>query len=656
MTKRLKGIGWRIIFFPVMMIYLEYYFHSAVYDEIDAAVLYPCILGAAVGMLLAMLTIIFKNKGNIVISYLIATMVTLFYIAQMLYYDIFNTFFGLTSIRGAKNALDFKSELFSAVKRCLQYEIGMIIPLLLFILFGIFMISFERPGWKQNAAGAGGAVIAFFIAVLSLNIGGRDPFTPYSLYHGKFVMELSMNKLGVAVTTGRDAQTMLFPDYNSVDIGEFNEAYITADDVNEEGFSPQIDENIDLQALYDNAENEDIKDVTAYVSNQAPTYENRYTGMFEGYNLIYITAESLCRYVVREDWTPALYKIMNEGFVFDNYYNPSWYKSTIDGEFVNCLSQYPSYSKWSMQESSNTYQPYALGNALSGLGYTGKAYHDYGSYFYDRSETHPNLGYDFKAIELGLELPSQDVYFSDLEMMQVVYEDFSKNEPFNVYFMTYSGHLPYDYGNNPIAEKNRTQAERLTEGLPYNDTIRAYIATQLELEYALEYLIEQLERDGLLEKTLFVVTPDHIPVVLESEDYNTLAGKNVSDNKFEMYHSCLGIWNVNMEEPIEVDKICASIDILPTILNLMGINYDSRLLAGRDILYDEPGCAMQSDYSYMSDDICYDVYKGEVLYSAWADKEYTSNTVYDIIKMIEQKYYISDKIIETDYYRYVYGR
>lgn len=656
MDKRFKGIGWRIIFFPAMMIYLEYYFHSAVYEEIDAAVIYPCVFGAAVGMLLALFTIIFKNKGNIVMSYLLAALVTLFYIAQMLYYDIFATFFGLTSITGAKNALDFKSELFRAVKRCLQYEIGMIMPLLLFVLFGIFLISFERPGWKQNAAGAGGAVVALVLSVLSLNIGGREPFTPYSLYHGSFVMELSMHKLGVAVTTGKDAQAMLFPDRNSVDVCEFNEAYITADDVNDEGYGPQIDESIDLQALYDNAEDEEIKNITAYVSNQQPTYENQYTGMFEGYNLIYITAESLSRYVVREDWTPTLYKIMNEGFVFENYYNPSWYKSTIDGEFVNCLSQYPAFSKWSMQESSDTYQPYALGNALSGLGYTSRAYHDYGSYYYDRSDTHPNLGYDFKAIELGLELPSQDTYFSDLEMMQVTYEEFSKDEPFNVYFMTYSGHLPYDYGDNPIAEKNRAEAERLTEGLPYNDTVRAYIAAQLELEYALEYLVEQLERDGLLERTLFVVTPDHIPVVLDSGDYDMLAGANVSDNKFETYHSCLGIWNVNMEEPVAVDKICASIDILPTILNLMGINYDSRLLAGRDILYDEPGCFMLSDYSYMNEDICYDVYRGEVLYSNRADEEATSNAVYDIMNMIEQKYYISDKIIERDYYRYVYGK
>ena len=500
--KRVEGIGWRVLFFPLMMLYLEYYFHMAIFDEIGAALLYPCVFGAAFGMLLAMLTIIFKNKGNMIVSYIIVTIVTLFYIAQLLYYDIFSTFFGFTSITSAKNAMDFKSEMFRSMKNCAQYEIGMMMPLFVFVLFSIIKISFRRPKWKQNVIAGAGTIMALILSVLSLNIAGREPFSPYSLYHGSFVMELSMDKLGMAVTMTKDAQTILFSDNNVVNINEFNADY-TADIGNDEnGYEPQIDQNIDLQSVYDNAENDDVKNITAYISNQNPTYKNQYTGMYEGYNLIYITAESLSRYVVREEWTPVLYKIMNEGFVFNNYYNPSWYKSTIDGEFVNCLSQYPSFSKWNLQESSDTYQPYALGNALGEKGYTCKAYHDYNSYYYDRSETHPNLGYDFKAIGLGLELPSQELYFSDVEMMQVAYEEFSKTEPFNVYFMTYSGHLPYNFNENPIATKNRAEAERLTEGMPCDEAVLAYIACQLEFEYAMEYLIEQLEQDGILEHTL----------------------------------------------------------------------------------------------------------------------------------------------------------
>ena len=104
------------------------------------------------------------------------------------------------------------------------------------------------------------------------------------------------------------------------------------------------------------------------------------------------------------------------------------------------------------------------------------------------------------------------------------------------------------------------------------------------------------------------------------------------------------------------DKICASVDILPTILNLLGMKYDSRLLAGRDILYDEPGYFMLPDYSYKGEDICYDMVSGTVVYSDRENEGETANAVYDRLNWMEQKYYMSDQIIETDYFRYYYGK
>ena len=43
------------------------------------------------------------------------------------------------------------------------------------------------------------------------------------------------------------------------------------------------------------------------------------------------------------------------------------------------------------------------------------------------------------------------------------------------------------------------------------------------------------------------------------------------------------LWNAGMEEPVIVDKACCSVDVLPTLLNLFGFDYDSRMYAGRDI-------------------------------------------------------------------------
>lgn len=652
--KKVKGIGWRIVVFPLTMVWLEYYFHMETFGDIDGKSVYSFVFAIVFGMLIALLTCIFRNRGNKIIAYIFVSATTLVYIAQVLYYYIFGTFFGFFSLKGAGDAFQFRKEVFLAIKMNIGGIVGMLIPLICLIVVGFFFLSYERPQKTKMVILGTTLVMAVVGSVLSLNIGGRELLSAYNLFHRTFVMNVSMKRLGVVTTMGRDIQINLFGG-GEISNQSFNENYITINDIDEDGFEPQIDESLDLEEIYNGAEDSEIKAITAYVSNRKPTYKNEYTGMYEGYNLIYINAESLSPYVVREDWMPMLYKMMHEGFVFNNYYQPTWNKSTIDAEYTNCLSQYPSPNRWSLLETVSTYQPYALGNMLSAKGYDCKAFHDYDFRYYDRSVTHSNMGYDFEAVGYGLNLPSQDKYYSDLEMMQESYNEFTKTEPFHAYFMTYSGHLPYTYKGNPISEKNRTEAERLTEGLPYNDRVRAYIAAQLELEYALEYLVERLEEDDLLDHTLFVISPDHYPYEMHTGDYDVLAQDTVLESEFATYQSCLAIWNSQIKEPIVIDKICAGIDILPTVLNLMGMKYDSRLLMGRDILYKEDGYVSFEDYSYITPYIECDAKNDYVKEREENVNIAKKETVIDLNK-IEQMYKISEKMLEKDYFGYIYKK
>lgn len=652
--KKIKGIGWRMVIFPLIMIYFEYYFRMSLYEEVSSSGIYPFLFAVVTGVFIAMLTCIFRNKGNRIVSYVCVTGATILYIAQIIYHGIFGTFFGFSSFRGAGDAMDFKGEVIQSLKNEYAYILGLLEPLFVFVICSIFLLSFERPEKKKNILGCTTLAIALVGSIFSLNIEGRQLLTPYNLFHGNFIINLSMKRLGLPVTMTRDVQIKIFGGGNLQQL-EFNEDYITIEDRDEYGYEPQVDESLDLKKIYDNTDDQDKKTITAYISNKEPTYKNEYTGLYQGYNLIYINAESLSKYVIREDWTPVLYRMMNDGYRFTNYYQPTWNKSTIDAEYTNCLSQYPSSNKWSLYESASTYQPYALGNELTKKGYTCKAYHDYDFFYYDRSKTHPNMGYDFKAIGYGLELPSQDLYYSDLEMMEETYDEFTSKEPFHAYFMTYSGHLPYEYAGNAISEKNRKEAERLTEGLPFNDTVRAYIAAQLELEYALEFLIDKLETDGLLNHTLFVISPDHFPYELRNGDYNVLAQEDVLDSSFETYHTELGIWNSCMKEPVTVDKICSGVDILPTVLNLMGVDYDSRLLAGHDIFSDQEGYAVFDDYSYITPYVEYDGENNTIKPLNGVTDQAKLESVIDL-NDIDYMFRISYKMLETDYFDYIYNK
>ena len=66
--------------------------------------------------------------------------------------------------------------------------------------------------------------------------------------------------------------------------------------------------DIDFEVLAENEENDQIRSLHNYFATIVPTNKNEYTGMFEGYNLIMITAEGFSPYAVHEELTPTLYK------------------------------------------------------------------------------------------------------------------------------------------------------------------------------------------------------------------------------------------------------------------------------------------------------------------------------------------------------------
>lgn len=749
---------WQMLFFPAAFVYMELVFHIAVYNSIDSNIIHPLLFAAAYGTTFALLCSFWRQIANTIIAYALWTVLSVYYIAQFVYYKIFRTFLSLVSIGGAGDAMNFRTVLFQALKANWYIPVIFLIPLAALIVLGVRIFPFDRcmparcnaqssrstysipnrPCGRTSARSgsktahsktAAAKIILTHVTVCAvtwglsiglLGVHGTAAYSPYNLFHGKYVLELSMNKLGVMMTTTRDGITMAAgsstadaktfeladgsnggrlanggdnADSNTDSNGEgadgtSNAGVHSGNDSNTGGYeggqtggntnsnsdgtsnsdsnegtyngsdtdvpAPQIDESIDFTALYNSTDDETLKNLTAYFSGAEPTYTDEYTGMFEGYNVVFVTAESLSTYGISKEATPTLYKIYHEGFEFNNFYCPLWYHSTIDGEYTNCLSQYPASSKWSFEESAGTYQPYALGNVLNSLGYESFAYHDFDATYYDRTSTHPNMGYTtFKAIDAGLDLTFYNMY-SDLECMETVYEDFIDKEHFNMYFMSFSGHLPYDYDYQYMCLKNREEAEKALEGKGYSDEATAYVAAQMELDKALEFLMDKLDEAGKLDNTLFVVAPDHYPYGLSDGVYNELAGKDIEDDAFELHSNAFGIWSSSMDKKVSVNKLCGSVDILPTVLNLLGADYDSRLLAGRNILSDSDELVIFANQSFITDKIRYNAGTGEVSYLV-PQSQVSDSYVDDMISEVENRLYISDEIINTDYFGFVYG-
>ena len=121
-------------------------------------------------------------------------------------------------------------------------------------------------------------------------------------------------------------------------------------------------------------------------------------------NLILFTAESFSPWFISEDLTPALYRLTHEGFLFDNFYQPGWGQSTTGGEYAVMTGLIPTWvnGTTAFQASIGDAMPLAMGWTFRSLGYRARAYHNNDYTYYNRDQTHPNLGYDYKGYGNGL--------------------------------------------------------------------------------------------------------------------------------------------------------------------------------------------------------------------------------------------------------------
>ena len=361
--------------------------------------------------------------------------------------------------------------------------------------------------------------------------------------------------------------------------------------------------------------------------------------------------------------TPTLYRLTHSGFIFENYYVPLWQTSTSDGEYINCTGLIPD-GQFSMRKSGENDMAYVLPGFFAKDVVKSYAYHNNSLSYYDRHVTHNNLGYDFKGCKLG-NLPEEewgDKIFpmehpnawpaSDLEMMQGTIPEYISQDRFHVYYMTVSGHMNYNFKGNSMASKNR----EAVADLPLSENARAYLACHIELDKALEYLIEQLEAAGKLENTVICLTADHYPYGMSDEQYEELAGKDLSEGK-DMYRNSLILWNAGMEEdPVVVEKACGSMDVLPTLLNLFGYEYDSRMYAGRDIFSDVEGMVIFNDRSFVTDSVVYSRKSKETIWltdetGAYLVPEASQEAYFDEKKQeVKDRYQFSAYILQEDYY------
>ena len=367
-----------------------------------------------------------------------------------------------------------------------------------------------------------------------------------------------------------------------------------------------------------------------------------------------LTAEGFAPYAISKELTPTLYKMQQEGFNFTNYYNSPWGVSTSDGEYVECTGLIPKSGVWSFYESgkNNIFLPFSMPQQFLNLGISPVyGYHNNTYTYYHRDVSHPNLGYLYKGLGNGLNIKNTWPQ-SDKEMIDVTGPEYiSKDKRFHAYYMTVSGHMEYDFENNYMSYKYKDYVK----DLPYSEPIKAYIACNMDLDRAMESLLKQLEEAGVADKTLIALSPDHTPYGLEGTGstkyalFDEIFGHKV-ETTFEVNESVFLLYSPSMEKGVTVDKPCSPLDIIPTLNNLLGFEYDSRLLPGKDIFSDSPGLVIFENRSFITDKGRYNSTTGEFTKNEGVTIEDEDAYVSKIKTEVKNKFVISAQILETNYY------
>ena len=366
---------------------------------------------------------------------------------------------------------------------------------------------------------------------------------------------------------------------------------------------------------------------------------NKYTGIFKNKNLIFVQLEGIDDWLLTEKDMPTLYGMLNNSFVFQNHY--SYYNgggSTFNSEFaVNTGFITPlSYTQNAYSFNKNSF-PYSMANMFKNQDYVVNAFHMNSGEYYSRQTNYTNWGYDKYYGLLDINDYKDKSYTLDRELINdITFQEkmFPKDSKFVDYIITYSNHLPFtntkgvckllydmemDLNDTvDMGEESSSTFVQLTE----EECIRKQAH---ETDYMMELLLKKLTELNLIDDTVIVVFTDHYLYTVEDK---TILDKYKNTSNNLINKTPFFIWQNNMKRT-NIKEVTSQLNILPTTLNLFGINYNPNYYIGSDALSQNyKGIVFFSDYSWYDGNIY--VENGVIANNKSSSQEYLDEKNYYI--------------------------
>lgn len=460
------------------------------------------------------------------------------------------------------------------------------------------------------------------------------------LYNNPTLLDLSLKQFGSIRFLYCDIKYMLFP-HDSYEL--IIETPKKDEEIIEETDYTRVIDDTDWLELINTTTNSDLNNLNNFFINQGITDKNDYTGLFEGKNLILIMVEAFDMSAINETVTPTLYKLAHEGWYFDNYYTPKYSCTTGESEFIALTSIIPSATVCTPNTYVNNDYSTSIFKLFNDSNYYSSSYHNWTDEFYNRTKLHTNMGSSQYLDYYGLNIKTIRGWQSDLELFEKSLPYYVDKDKFFTFTITSSTHFPYD-----VDSTLTTRWWDNVKDLPYTTKMKRYLAKAVDLDKGLEYLLKELENKGILEDTVIVLFGDHHPLKMEYSALDEASSIDRFEN-FNMDRLPFIIYNSELE-PTTISKTASTFDILPTLANLFNLNYDPRYYVGKDIFSNEEGIVIFTNGSWITDQGLYNSTRNE--YTSLNGDTMTDEYIASINKQVNDYFYVSNKVLTLDYFKY----
>jgi lipoteichoic acid synthase len=621
LTKRLnisqKYIGF--FFVAVIFLWLKSYFIQltqfdlGIENTIQKFLLFLNPLGSS--LLFLGLALFFKGRRKYIALITIDFLLSFLIYANVVYYRFFNDFITLPTLFQTQNFGDVSSSVLSLLR---PYDILFFIDIL--VLIGLVAFKFVKIEVKDMSRRKVAAVLSLALGFSSLNLALAEADRPELLTRG-FDRNYIVKYLGM---------------YN----------YTIYDAVQSTKASAQ-------RVMADSS---DVTEVINFTKSNYAAPNPELFGIGEGMNVIYLHLESIQTFLMNyelhgEEVTPFLNSLIEEQntMFFDNFFHQTAQGKTSDAEFIleNSLYGLPQGSAFTTK-GLNTYQsaPAILGQK----GYTSAVFHGNAGSFWNRNEIYKSFGYDnffdityYNAAEEEMAdygVMDKPFFSQSVDLLQ------SLKQPFYTKFITVSHHYPYSMNQDEATIEPHTTGDKSVDN---------YFQTARYADEALEQFFNDLKEAGLYDNSIIVMYGDHYGI---SQNHNK-AMEKVLGKELSTFDTAAGLQRVplfirvpGMEGGVN-HEYGGQIDLLPTLLHLLGIDTKDYVQLGTDLLSEQHDSLVPfRNGDFVSPTISsvggkfYDSTTGELI----SEEQMDSANEYQ--EVVDYKLHLSDRVVNGDLLRF----